>query len=174
MLIGLLFSLPALCLYFIFTIFPFFYGFYISLCQWDGFNEPQLIGIDNYIKIFQDSKVFEALSHNVIYAVGTVLVKLVFGFLIALILNKKLRGITAFRTILFTPVVISFIAIGSIWTWIYNPTQGMLNRILQNLGVMSPQNPIAWLGDARYALIARLLQSYMNLQELMEQTAGKV
>lgn len=157
MIVGLLFSFPALCLYFVFTIFPFFYGFYISLCEWDGFNEPRLMGIGNYMKIFQDSKVFEALGHNVVYALSTVVVKLVFAFLIALVLNKKLRGITVFRTILFTPVVISFVAIGSVWTWIYNPTQGLLNRLLEALGMMSTQNPIAWLGDARYALPAIMI-----------------
>lgn len=155
--VGLLFSFPALCLYFVFTIFPFFYGFYISLCEWDGFNEPRLMGIGNYMKIFQDSKVFEALGHNVVYALSTVVVKLVFAFLIALVLNRKLRGITVFRTILFTPVVISFVAIGSVWTWIYNPTQGLLNRLLEALGMMSTQNPIAWLGDARYALPAIMI-----------------
>lgn len=155
--IGYLFSFPALCLYFVFTIFPFFYGLYISLCQWDGFNTPQFIGIENYLAIFQDSKVFEALSHNTIYALGTVAVKLIFGFLVALIMNKKLKGITAFRTILFTPVVISFIAIGAVWTWIYNPSQGILNRILEAIGLMSAQQPVAWLGDPRYALLAVMI-----------------
>lgn len=157
LIVGYLFSFPALCLYFVFTIFPFFYGFYISLCQWDGFNAPKLIGLNNYITIFHDPKVFSALSHNVIYAVGTVVVKLIFGFLIALILNKKIAGITAFRTILFTPVVISFIAIGAMWTWIFNPTQGLLNRLLETLHLMDPTKPIAWLGDPRYALVAVML-----------------
>lgn len=155
--VGILFSFPALCLYFLFTIFPFFYGFYISLCKWDGFNAPKFTGIQNYVAIFHDAKVFEALSHNVIYALGTVVVKLIFAFLIALILNKKLRGITVFRTILFTPVVISFIAIGAVWTWIYNPTQGILNRILEAIGCMDSQNPIAWLGDPKFALIAVMI-----------------
>ncbi|MEG7531088.1 MAG: sugar ABC transporter permease, partial [Hungatella sp.] len=89
-----------------------------------------------------------------IYAVGTVTVKLVLAFLIALILNKKLKGITAFRTIFFTPVVISFVAIGAVWTWIFNPTQGMLNGLLEAVGLMNPQNPIAWLGDPKYALLS--------------------
>jgi ABC-type sugar transport system permease subunit len=72
-------------------------------------------------------------------------------------LNKKLKGITVFRTIFFTPVVISFVAIGAVWTWIYNPTQGMLNHLLGSTGLMNPKNPIAWLGDPRYALISIMI-----------------
>lgn len=157
MAVGYLFAAPALSLYLIFTIYPFFYGVYLSFCQWDGFNDPVLIGIKNYINIFRDQKVFEALSHNVIYALGTVMVKLIFGFLLATILNKKLRGITAFRTIFFTPVVISFVAIGAVWTWIYNPTQGMLNHLLISLGIMDKKEVVAWLGDSRFALASIMI-----------------
>jgi len=154
---GYLFSLPALCLYFVFTIYPFFYGAYISLSEWDGFNKPQFIGIQNYLAIFKDANIFESLSHNAVYAIGTVSVKLTFGFLLAMILNKKLKGITMFRTIFFIPVVLSFVAIGAVWTWIFNPTQGMLNNLLESAGLMDPRNPIAWLGDPRYALLAVML-----------------
>jgi len=154
---GYLFSLPALFIYGAFTIYPFFYGIYISFCEWSGFGEPTFIGIQNYLKIPGDSAVFSALAHNALYAVGTVSVKVVFGFLIALILNKSLKGITAFRTILFIPVVISFIAIGAIWTWILNPTQGLLNNLLIAIGVMDRGNVTAWLGDERYALISLMI-----------------
>lgn len=144
-------------MYLVFTVYPFFYGIYISFCEWGGFGSPEFIGIDNYIKIFSDSNVFSALSHNVIYAFGTVVIKLVFGFLIALILNKKLRGITVFRTILFTPVVISFIAIGAMWVWILDPTMGLLNNFLISIGVMDPTKVVAWLGDPKTALLSLMV-----------------
>lgn len=154
---GYLFSLPALCMYLVFTVYPFFYGIYISFCEWGGFGTPEFIGISNYIRIFSDSKVFSALSHNAIYALGTVVIKLVFGFLIALILNKKLRGITAFRTIMFTPVVISFMAIGAMWVWILDPTMGLLNSFLTSIGLMDSNHVIAWLGDPKTALLSLMI-----------------
>lgn len=156
-LVGYMFSLPAICVYAVFTIYCFFYGIYISLCQWDGFNAPIWIGLQNYLALFQDEKVFLALSNNVFYALGTVFIKITLGFLIALMLNKKIVGITVFRTVFFIPVVISFIAIGSLWTWILNPTQGMLNNLLISLNLMDRVNPIVWLGDPNLALISLMI-----------------
>lgn len=154
---GYLFSAPAIIIYSCLTIYPFLYGLYISFCQWDGFNEPFFIGIDNYITLFNDVKVFQALEHNIIYCIGTVSVKIVLGFLIALLLNMKLKHITVFRTIFFTPVVISWIAVGAIWTWMFNPMQGMINNILVSLHLVDPANPIAWLGDPKLALLAVMI-----------------
>lgn len=126
----------------------------MSFTKWDGFTEPQFIGIQNYIRLLSDSRVFEALSHNVLYALGTVTVKVVLGFAFAMILNKKLRGVNAFRSILFTPVVLSYIAIGMIWKWMLNPSQGLLNSFLTSIGLMDSAKPIQWLGVPALALIS--------------------
>lgn len=153
-LVGYIFTLPTIILFVGLTFIPFLYGVYMSFTKWDGFGEPQFIGVQNYITLFTDERVFQALSHNVIYALGTVTVKVIVGFAFALVLNKKLKGVNCFRSILFTPVVLSYIAIGMIWTWMLNPSQGLINNFLSFLGVVDLSNPIEWLGNPHLALFA--------------------
>lgn len=156
-LMGYLFSAPAIFIYSIFTIYPFFYGIYISMSEWDGFNDPKFIGFDNFINLFHDPVVFESLSRNVVFAIGSVVIKIVLAFFIALLLNRSLKSISMFRTIFFAPVVISFVAVGVLWTWILNPNQGILNNLLVSLHLMDPDNKIAWLSDPTMAMIALII-----------------
>ncbi len=151
--IGYVFILPTIVLFIYLTFIPFVYGIGMSFTKWDGFSDPVFVGVENYIRLFHDNKVFEALSHNVFYAIGTVTAKVILGFAFAFILSKKLRGVNTFRSILFTPVVLSYVAIGTLWKWMFNPGQGLINSVLGSIGLMSAQQPIAWLGDEKLALL---------------------
>jgi raffinose/stachyose/melibiose transport system permease protein len=143
--------LPALLLFLVFTFYPVIVGFYYSMLEWDGFSKATFVGFGNYQRAFLDKFVWQSLSHNVYYAFMTVIGKLALGFFLAVLLNQKLKGITFYRTALFLPIVLSFVAVGILWTWIYNPVFGLFNALLGKLGF--PTN-IAWLGDARFALIS--------------------
>lgn len=141
---------PALLLFGVFTFSPFVYGFFISLNQWDGFSDMKFVGLSNYIGIFKDELFFGALSHNILFAVGTVVGKVVLALIIALLLNRKFKGVTFFRGVFFTPMVISFVAIGILWQRIYDPILGLLDAILINTHIIS--QPILWLADPNIAL----------------------
>ncbi|BBI36659.1 carbohydrate ABC transporter permease [Cohnella abietis] len=143
---------PALLLFLVFVLIPFAYEFWISLHHWDGFGEMKYIGIDNYVALLKDEQFYLALKHNLLYALGTVFGKVVLALLIALLLNGAFRGVVFFRTVFFMPAVMSFVAIGILWQWIYNPSFGMLDAILVQLGII--KTPIQWLGQTSTALLS--------------------
>lgn len=147
----ILLLLPALILFFVFTLYPIIIGFYYSLLNWDGFSEPEFIGFGNYARALGDPYVWQSLLHNAQYAVFTVAGKVVLGFFLALLLNQRLKALVLYRTSMFFPVVLSFVAIGILWSWIYNPVFGLINHLLNSLGF---HVQIAWLGDPKYALMS--------------------
>ena len=124
--------LPAVVLLVIFVIIPIGYGFYLSFHRWDGFNEPVFIGTRNYIRLIERDDIFlKAVSNTIIFAISVVLVKNLLGLFLALLVNQKIRGVIFFRTALFLPVTLSFVVIGLLWSWVYNPAFGLLNAGLE-------------------------------------------
>jgi raffinose/stachyose/melibiose transport system permease protein len=145
--------LPALVLLAVFVVAPVAYGLYLSLLRWSGFEPPVFIGFDNYVRLWERDRVFRhALANNVIFAVSVVVGKNVLGLLLALLLNQRLRGSTFFRTALFLPVTMSFVVVGLLWSWIYNPTFGLLDAGLRAIGLGALSRP--WLSDPSTALWA--------------------
>lgn len=143
--------LPAVVLLVIFVIIPIGYGFYLSFHRWDGFNEPVFIGTRNYIRLIERDDIFlKAVSNTIIFAISVVLVKNLLGLFLALLVNQKIRGVIFFRTALFLPVTLSFVVIGLLWSWVYNPAFGLLNAGLELLGLDNLVRP--WLSDPATAL----------------------
>lgn len=149
------FLLPALLLFSVFILYPIIYGFYISLNKWNGFGPMKFIGFNNYANILKDNLFYVSLLHNVIYAVLSVVGKVVLGLLLALLLNRSLKGMSVYRGIFFTPVVISFVAVGILWQRIYDPNIGLIDGLFQSLGLM--HTPIDWLGDPHLALFSVII-----------------
>lgn len=144
--------IPALILYTALIIYPLFQGLYISFNQWDGLSDMKWIGLKNYEFVLKDEIFWLALKHTFIYAIGVTVVKNIVGLGLALILNQELRGRTFFRAAAFMPVTFAFVVIGVLWSWIYNPTFGLLNTILKSLGLGSLIR--GWLSDPNIALFS--------------------
>lgn len=145
--------LPAAVLLAIFVVAPVVYGLYLSLLRWNGFEPPVFVGLDNYLRLWERDRIFrQALSNNVVFAIAVVVGKNVLGLFLALLVNVKLRGSIFFRTALFLPVTMSFVVIGLLWSWIYNPTFGLLDAGLNAIGLGGLARP--WLGDPATALWA--------------------
>jgi raffinose/stachyose/melibiose transport system permease protein len=145
--------LPAGVLLAVFVVAPVVYGLYLSLLRWNGFEPPVFVGLGNYVRLWERDRVFvQALTNNVVFAVAVVIGKNVLGLFLALLLNQKLRGTVFFRTALFLPVTMSFVVIGLLWSWIYNPTFGLLDAGLRAVGLGALSRP--WLGDPATALWA--------------------
>lgn len=145
-----LWVLPALLLYVIFKLAPMISGLYLALLQWDGIEPAKFVGLQNFQRMLEDEVIGLALLNNVKYAVGTVVGKTVLALFLALLLNQALRGRTVYRTALFMPVVMSFVVVGILWTWLYNTQFGLVNTLLHGMGL---EALIAdWLGDTRIAL----------------------
>lgn len=144
--------LPALGLYALFVIYPLFQGIFISFHRWDGLSDMKWIGLDNYRFVFADAVFWKAILNTFIFAFGVTVAKNIFGLGLALILNQRIRCKTFFRTVSFAPVTLSFVVIGILWSWIFNPTFGLLNSILKALGLESLI--LGWLSDPKIALIS--------------------
>ena len=146
---------PALLVFGVFTLLPLAAGVALSLVGWDGIHAARWQGLANYVQVLQDQTFWQALGHNVIYAVGTVVGKIVLALVLAVLLNRALRGRAVFRTVLFMPVVMSFVVVGLIWSWIYNYNFGLLNAIVGALGLQAWKQD--WLGNASIALGALIV-----------------
>src|SRR5690625_2569241 len=143
---GYIMVLPALLFLSVFMIIPIILGFYYSLQSWDGFNTPTFVGLKNYINIIFNDSVFRvAFKNTFIFAISVVIGKNVLGLFLAVLVNQKLYGTRFFRTSIFLPVSISFVAVGLLWSWIYNPNFGLLAEGLKLLGLDHWVSP--WLGD---------------------------
>jgi ABC-type sugar transport system permease subunit len=141
---------PACGVLFVFTHLPILLEGGLSLLAADGFSAPRFIGLNNYLEVLSNRDFWEAIGHNVIYTVATVTGKVVLSLSLAVLLNRQLFGRDIFRTILFLPVVLSFVAIGVLWTLFLNFDYGVLNAVLNALGLKSLRQD--WLGSAETAL----------------------
>ena len=148
--VAFLMILPAAILFCLFYLWPFVNGFWLSLHNWDGFSDPTWAGFANYQRLLHDRIFLGALRNNLIFVVAVVILKNVLGLGLALLLNQALVGRAFFRAAAFIPVTMSFVAVGLLWSWIYNPVFGLLNGALDLFGLGGLKQ--SWLGDADIAL----------------------
>ncbi len=144
--------LAAVLLFTVFVMAPFFVGIYTSFFRWDGFSAMKFNGIKNYLYVFRDEIFWKAIKNTFVYAILVTVFKNVIAFFLASILVKNFFGKTVFRTAIYIPVTLSYIVIGILWTWIYNPTFGLLNSLLTALGL--ERLIVGWLSDANVALFS--------------------
>ncbi len=155
-LIGYFFVIPALSVFALFKLWPIIWGFVISLHSWNGFSDMVFIGIENYRRILAQDTIFPKVIKNTLtYALGIILGNVTVSLVLALLVNQGLRGKTVFRTIYFLPSILSFVMVGLLWAWIYNPEFGLINNILAALGLEALQQN--WLADPKTALPALVI-----------------
>ncbi len=149
-----IFVLPLMALYFVFFILPLVEGVYYSLFDWDGISKTKnFIGFKNYIKLFtNDPDYFISLGFTLKYVVLNVICTNVLAFLLALVVNSKLKCTKFLRTCFFIPNVISMLIVGYIWRFIFN--QGF-SAIYKATG-WSFFN-ISWLGGGNASIVATVI-----------------
>jgi putative chitobiose transport system permease protein len=143
-----LFLLPALVLLGVFVIYPIGAVFYYSLTDYDIVRPPVFIGLDNFAALLDDETFRLALVHSFVYLLVTpILIILSIG--LAIVVNRRLRGIHIYRALYFVPAVSGSIAIGLAWRWLFDRS-GFINSILLSWGVID--QPIQWLATPAYVL----------------------
>lgn len=152
-----LFLLPALIWYLCFLVYPMLLSLYFSFMDWDGLsNQMTFVGLQNYRSIiFEDDISRLALKNNILWTLGTLLIPTVGGLLLAVALNRKLRGRNTFRVIFYGPGVLPLVAVGMIWAWLYNPQFGFVNEVLKLIGL--GQLARGWLSVFETALPATFI-----------------
>ncbi len=144
----LVFCLPTFALYFVFCIYPIFESITTSFYDWSGFSNKKYIGWKNYSRILQDPVFYKAIKDDFFYVLGKeiLIVPLTIMFAVALTrLRLKKVEVAAYRFIFYIPNILSAVIIGIIWTFVYDPYCGLLNGLLDLLGLehLSPVN--GWL-----------------------------
>jgi putative chitobiose transport system permease protein len=148
------FLLPALVLIAVFVVYPILAVVYYSFTDYNIVRPPVWVGLDNFVKVLGDKTFWLALTHSIVYLLVTpILITLSIG--LAIIVNRKLRGIQIFRALYFVPAVSGSIAIGLSWQWLFD-RNGFINGVLQTWGII--HTPIQWLSTPALVLpIAMLL-----------------
>ncbi len=150
---GYAFVAPAFAFVLVFTFLPVLSAFAISLSSWDLVGDMKWVGAANYLKLTSDPLAQRTLLNTLVYTLVSVPLGIVLSLLLAVLLNQKLRGQAFFRTAYYMPVVSSTVAIAVIFTWVLDPTYGLLNRALGLVGIL----PIPWLTSPQWAMPAVIL-----------------
>lgn len=154
-LFGYLMCLPALVLFSVFVIYPFFKGIYTSLYRWDGMGPMRWNGLKNYQYVFTDPVFWQSMRNTFVYAIVSPLLKNLIGLILALIFIQKIRGAYFFRVCTYIPYTFSYVVVGVLWGWIYNPTFGILNSFLKAIGAEWMIR--GWLSDPNIALFSVIM-----------------
>jgi len=147
----LLLNIPAFLSTFIVLLIPFGYAVYISFFHWKLSNPPmRFIGFGGYTKLFKDPIFIKSLNNTLFFTVSVVFLTCLFGLLVAIIINRPFKGKDFFRAAIFIPWAIMPIAIGLLWSWIFNSRFGVFNYLLLKMGLIKEYIPI--LGSEKYAM----------------------
>lgn len=151
---GYLFLLPNFFGFFLFMFVPIIMGFGISLTDYDGFQKMNFVGFQNYINMFKDSYFLVSLRNNFLYTIVTVPATIVLAILLAVALNTGIKGCSAFKAFYYFPSISSMVAVGIVWSVLFNPMSGPINGFLSGIGM---ENPPKWLASTSMALWAVMI-----------------
>ncbi|MDI3547552.1 MAG: multiple sugar transport system permease protein [Halanaerobiales bacterium] len=150
------FLVPALTVLIFMTIVPLIFSLGVSFTNYSPtrIGSWSFIGFENFIRTFTDSEIGTSFINNVIFVVVSVTIEFVLGMVIALLLNRKIRGISFIRTMFLLPMMVTPVAVGLMWRWLLNTDYGLLNYFIEQVfGITS----INWLGSYSLAMPSIIL-----------------
>ncbi|MDQ8733920.1 sugar ABC transporter permease [Paenibacillus sp. LHD-38] len=153
---GYIFIGPMMLGVVVLTIIPLIATILLSLVDWNfvsGLNQMKFVGLDNFIRLFNDDTFFTAFKNNILLLI-VVPATMLFSLLIAIVLNKKVFFKDAFKVIYFMPYISSIVAVAAVWRVLMHPTYGPLNEFLKSIGI---DNPPLWLADSDFALLSVMI-----------------
>jgi len=146
---------PAILLFLAFVIFPVLMAAYYGFYQWKGFGPPtEFVGLDNYFIIFRDGAFHEALGHNALIVVASIILQGPVAIALALLLNQKMRGRSLIRVLIFAPYVIAEVIVGTGWSLMLQ-SAGAVNDVLTKVGLQGWT--VDWLSDPDIAIWSLML-----------------
>jgi multiple sugar transport system permease protein len=140
---GLIYIAPAGIIILVFRVLPILAAFAVSFYYVMMGKIVGFAGFSQYAMLFRDSEFWNALANTSYFVIGTVPVSLFLSLFIANLLNQKIKGLGAYRTLYFLPVVTSLVAVAMVWKWIYHPRLGLLNYLVSLVG----SGPKMWLEE---------------------------
>lgn len=156
---GYLFIMPFILGFFLWFFVPAVVAIWLTFFDWNMIRPPIYIGLGNFAKIFRDKLFIQSLKVTAYYTFSSVPVSLVVGFLVALLLNTKVRGIAVFRTMFYIPSIVPAVANVVLWNFVFNTEFGLANALLRTLGM----SKIMWLQDPKWTMPALIIMSLWGL-----------
>lgn len=143
--IGLL--IPTLLVYSVYIILPIAIAIYYSFTKYSGIGKPKFTGLKNYIRLFQDQLFWSSFKNTMVMFILAFVLLLTLSFLIALLLNNKLKAVDFSKAMIFSPAIIAPIIVGIIWVYILDPNIGIINNVLDAIGADSLKQ--TWIGGEK-------------------------
>lgn len=144
---GWIFILPTMIGLAVLNFYPMIATVKQSFYKTGDFGKGNIyVGLENYNRVFEDTEVWQSLLNTVKYAVIEVPFSIIFALLLAVLLNKKLKGRDTFRTIFFLPMVVAPAAIAMVWKWLYNSNFGLINNVFHV--------NVKWISDPNLAIFS--------------------
>lgn len=148
---GWLFILPTMLGLIILNIIPIFQSIYQSFFKTEAFGRGNtFVGLENYERLTHDEKIWQALFNTFKYAIVEVPFSIIIAIVLAVLLNKKMRGRSVYRAIYFLPMVVAPAAVAMVWRWLYNSEFGLLNHLLRQVGL----GPVNWVSNPKIAIFS--------------------
>jgi multiple sugar transport system permease protein len=146
---GWLFILPVVAGTLLLNLLPSIPNLYYSLTEWNGLTDPKWIGLDNYRVLKDDPAFRNSLKVTMVYTVLSVPLSMIVGLGLALLVNRKLPGISIFRAVFYVPHIANIIAVVIVFRYLLAPRFGLINEVLWNVfGYAGPN----WLGESKTAM----------------------
>ncbi|MBC8446815.1 MAG: sugar ABC transporter permease [Chloroflexi bacterium] len=157
-----LFSAPALLLLTVFLLIPFIMAFALAFTDQRLIPNPNLptrfVALRNFVRLLDDETFHRALLNNFLFAAIVVPLQSALALILAILVNQKIRFVNFFRTVYFSPVVTTMVVVAIIWTFLYNPGEGLINAFIQTI-TFNLLGPYDWLTDTKLAFPAIMLLS---------------
>ncbi len=149
------FLLPSALPLTLFVLVPMVSAAWISLNDWNLITPMQFVGLDNFAELLADPRTAAVFGNTLYYIVGYLPLVYIGGLILALALNRALKGRSFWRGIYFLPVVTSWIAVAVVWRWLLNPSNGVVNTVLGWVGIDGP----GWWADPAWSMPSIILAS---------------
>lgn len=153
---GRVFVAPNLAAIAVFMLFPLGFSLYMSVQKWDLFSPPKYVGLANFRDLFTADPLFLiAVRNTVVFSLGTLIPTIAISLAVAGALNRTIKGIGLFRTVVFLPLAVSSVVMAVVWQFVFNTDNGLLNIVLGWVGI----DPVPWLIDPNWAMVSLCLVS---------------
>lgn len=154
---GFAFIAPAVILLFVFLFVPFIMPLGYSFTNYNILKPDAMkfVGLKNLIKLTKDTVFRKSIINTFVFVLLVVPLQVGLGLGLALLINRKLKGISVFRLAFFAPTVLSLVVVSILWTYIYNPNNGLLNSLLGSVGI----GPFKFLNDPKTAMLCIVILS---------------
>ena len=155
-----LYTAPWLIGFFVLTLYPIVYSFYLMFTDMNLTGVGKFIGLENLKYAFTDDPLFiKAFINTLKYVVMFGPISIILAFFVALLLSKKVKGLGFFRTAFYIPYITSGVAVTILWGWIYQKDYGIINYVLSLFGIKG----VNWLGDKNIAMISIVILSLWTI-----------